>query len=111
MLGDVFIAIGAAVLMIFAMLSTSLNNNNICLWLGKISYSTYLSHRLVFTTCIIFFYAAYGGVITAIVTIIGTLVLAYIINMLIEMPSIKLSRYFYKQPSAKMKSSPNNIVK
>lgn len=95
-LGDIAISLGVLMLMLLAM-SSSILNNKTSQWLGKISYSLYLNHILVLNASLILFMNKLGAPIVWIFTVSFSLFLAFIINKLVEQPSINLSRKLFSK--------------
>ncbi|WP_175980072.1 acyltransferase family protein [Caballeronia zhejiangensis] len=103
-LSDLVAGVGAMILVIA---SFDLPRNaafGVGRWLGKISYSLYLTHVAALNACVIALYPRAGGAVTAAAAIVLSLVVAAIFERFVEAPSISLSRYIarrsLRKPSA-----------
>lgn len=111
LLTDLLVAPGVLILFCFAIFSKPAINaltKPVFLWLGEVSYSLYLTHVVVLITTMY----TLGMVIPvylalAIVPIIA-LVVAQIVNRLIEIPAQKLGRRFSTQ--SKQHAMPRNLA-
>jgi peptidoglycan/LPS O-acetylase OafA/YrhL len=91
-LSDLVTGVGAMILLIS---SFDLPRNlafRVGQWLGKVSYSLYLTHTAVLNICIIIFYNRFGALFTALSAVLISLLIASICQAIIERPSIHLSR-------------------
>lgn len=91
-LADIFVGIGSAI-----MIALSLNIShgalfNIGKWLGKISYSLYLTHTPILHACLILLFPRVGGFVTPLIAAVLALGFAAIFNRYVEQPSIRLAR-------------------
>lgn len=93
-LSDLGTGAGASILIIASFSLTHGPFFRIGQWLGKISYSLYLTHTAVLNACLIVLYKVIGGPTVACVAIALSLLLATLVQAAIERPSIKLSRNF-----------------
>lgn len=96
-LSDLIVGVGAAILLVA---SFDLPRNaafSVGQWLGKISYSLYLTHVAVLNACVIALYPRAGVAVTAAAAIALSLVIAIIFQRLVETPSISLSRYIARR--------------
>ncbi len=69
-------------------------------WLGRVSYSLYLTHLVLLATLFHLFYGKVNQYILALVVIFGSLLLAQIFYMFVEEPSIRLGRWLTRKKVA-----------
>jgi peptidoglycan/LPS O-acetylase OafA/YrhL len=90
------VAIGAAILIVFAMTSkvfSRILTNKIIHFLGKISYSLFLSHIFILFSLIHLLYERIPMFLICLISIIMTLIISSFMYVFIEEPSIKLGRF------------------
>ncbi|KVO03244.1 hypothetical protein WJ69_27665 [Burkholderia ubonensis] len=99
-LGDIFIGIGASLAIVLTIDFGDSATFRLGKWLGKVSYSLYLTHMPILQACIILLYRDHGPWITCATAIAIALTFARIFNAAIEVPSIRLGRMLTKRYSA-----------
>ncbi len=105
-------SLGASILIVFAIspgLFSKLLNNRFVNYIGKTSYSLYLTHLAVLFTCIHFLNNVIPMWGICLVVILGTLILSSIMYHLVEKPAIKVGKYFAK-PVTKKKIDENSLT-
>ncbi len=70
-------------------------------WLGRVSYSLYLTHLVLLATLFHLFYGKVNSYLLALVVIFGSLLLAQVFYVLVEEPSIRLGRWLTRAKVAK----------
>ncbi|WP_080438477.1 acyltransferase family protein [Burkholderia ubonensis] len=96
-LGDIFIGIGASLAIVLTIDFGDSATFRLGKWLGKVSYSLYLTHMPILQACIILLYRDHGPWITCATAIAIALTFARIFNAAIEVPSIRLGRMLTKR--------------
>jgi Predicted acyltransferases len=90
-----FTSLGAAILMMFGIGSVRFSNflkSKFIHYMGKISYSLYLSHLAVLLSCIHFLYNVLPMWAICLIAAAGTFAVSSLMYHLVEKPSIKLGR-------------------
>lgn len=95
-LGDIIIGVGAMGLITLSFLIKQGIFYQVGLYLGKISFSLYLTHFTVLSVLLITLYEKLGSLYIWILTIIISIFVAHYVTILIDKPSIKLSKIFLK---------------
>jgi peptidoglycan/LPS O-acetylase OafA/YrhL len=93
--GEWVVAAGCLVLMIASLNSISVSgflSSGVPQWLGKISYSLYLLHSMVMFGLLHLLYGRIPLLAILPIFLAGTLVLSWLFYLLIESPSMRLSR-------------------
>ena len=93
--GEWVVAAGCLVLMIASLNSISVSgflSSGVPQWLGKISYSLYLLHSMVMFGLLHLLYGRIPLLAILPISLAGTLVLSWLFYLLIESPSMRLSR-------------------
>jgi peptidoglycan/LPS O-acetylase OafA/YrhL len=99
--GDLGVSIGAFLLMALSFTIKEGRVYSIGHWLGKISYSLYLNHYVILSVSLVILYTRFGPVPVWIATICGALVLAFVMNRLVEVPSQNCARILRRRLSPK----------
>jgi len=111
MIGDLVTGTGVVLLIV---MSFSISNESIVFkfgkWLGKISYSLYLTHYVVVYACLIVLLPRYGAAMVWAMAVPLSLLSGYMAYLLIEKPCIRLSRSIYRsRVLASNNASPGEI--
>ncbi|MCL9671491.1 acyltransferase [Citrobacter sp. MNAZ 1397] len=97
-IGDIVTSFGAIGLLI---VSTALKESGwffkLGVFLGKISFSLYLTHFTVLSMALITLLPKFGAIAVWAYTIPVSIILAYFFTIIIDKPSVKLSRIVYKR--------------
>lgn len=105
-----FVSIGSCVLIIFATSSNQLKRilrNKVFSYLGKISYSLYLTHIPVLFSSVHLLYGILNMVSICLIAIILTIMLASLMHLIIEKPSVQLGKILVKQKVKRTESIQN----
>jgi peptidoglycan/LPS O-acetylase OafA/YrhL len=78
--------------------------------LGKISYSLYLNHYVVLSVSLVILYPRFGAVPVWFATVVGALLLGYVMNRLVEVPSQNGARALRRKFSPKAVAYSSNGV-
>ncbi|RKR42918.1 acyltransferase [Paraburkholderia sp. BL17N1] len=106
--GDLGVSIGAFLLMALSFTIKEGRAYSIGHWLGKISYSLYLNHYVILSVSLVVLYTRFGPVPVWIATICGALVLAFVMNRLVEVPSQNWARALRRRLSPKAAERSSN---
>ncbi|WP_186446162.1 acyltransferase family protein [Paenibacillus cremeus] len=106
-----FVALGASILIIFAITSSRISKilrNAIVKYIGKVSFSLYLSHLVVLLSCVHFLHNRLPLWGICIVVVIVTFIISSAMYYLVEKPAISLGRRLAK--SLDKSSQVKNVV-
>ncbi|NLR96433.1 acyltransferase [Rhizobium sp. P38BS-XIX] len=92
MIGDLAIGVGCVLIVALVLGSNEGRLLARFKFFGEISYSLYLNHYLVLSVALILLYASFGSLTVWVVTVPTAIILAWIMNILVEKPSIAASR-------------------
>jgi peptidoglycan/LPS O-acetylase OafA/YrhL len=98
--GDLFIGIGAAIIMVLSLTLNESRVKHIGLRLGRISYSLYLNRYAILGAVTIFLYRATGPVPVWFAALSCSIILAYFLYIAVERPVLMAARLLRikKQP-------------
>lgn len=91
-LGDIVIGIGAMGLILLSLLINEGIFYKVGVYLGKISFSLYLTHFTILSILLITLYEKLASLYIWILTIVISIIVAHYVTILLDKPSIKLSR-------------------
>jgi peptidoglycan/LPS O-acetylase OafA/YrhL len=107
-----FTSIGAGILIIFSVSSVNLARilkNKMIRYIGKISYSLYLSHLAILFSCIHFFNDMLPMWVILFIAISATIIVSSIMYYFVENSAIKLGKYLTRSQSL-VKDKQNKIA-
>lgn len=96
-LSDLFVGLGSAIIVALSFELPQGRMFRFGKWLGKISYSLYLTHTPILHACLILLFARIGGIATAAIAIVLCLSFAVVFHRFVESPSIRLGRYIIRR--------------
>ncbi len=105
-----FTSIGAGILIVFAISSirfSTMLKNKLINYIGKISYSLYLSHLAVLFLCIHLIKGLVPIGVILLIAIIATFIVSSLMYFFIEKPAIKLGKYLARE-NLKIKGDQTN---